>query len=66
MDRTLLRPISTTVVRYLAPPTPAMFPIRSLVFRPIDAFLYEKGKMTDIPNGFGGTIGQPSWGEQSR
>ena len=26
---------------------------------PIDAFLYEKGKMTDIPNGFGGTIVNP-------
>ena len=26
---------------------------------PFDAFLYEKGKMTDIPNGFGGTQTNP-------
>lgn len=26
---------------------------------PLDAFLYEKGKMTDIPNGFGGTVVNP-------
>src|SRR5215469_12352318 len=26
---------------------------------PLDAFLYEKGKMTDIPNGFGGTLVSP-------
>jgi probable HAF family extracellular repeat protein len=26
---------------------------------PYDAFLYEKGKMTDIPNGFGGTMVNP-------
>jgi probable HAF family extracellular repeat protein len=26
---------------------------------PIDAFIYEKGKMTDIPNGFGGTLVSP-------
>jgi probable HAF family extracellular repeat protein len=26
---------------------------------PVDAFLYEKGKMTDIPNGFGGTVVNP-------
>jgi probable HAF family extracellular repeat protein len=25
----------------------------------VDAFLYEKGKMTDIPNGFGGTLVSP-------
>ena len=25
----------------------------------LDAFLYEKGKMTDIPNGFGGTVVNP-------
>ena len=26
---------------------------------PLDAFLYEKGQMTDIPNGFGGTVVNP-------
>lgn len=26
---------------------------------PVDAFVYEKGKMTDIPNGFGATIVNP-------
>jgi probable HAF family extracellular repeat protein len=26
---------------------------------PLDGFLYEKGKMTDIPDGFGGTIVNP-------